>query len=358
MNLYRNVDRTKVQFDFLTCKEGVFDEEIRELGGVVHRIPYISDIGHFKYIDELDLFFENHPQYRVVHSHMDRMSGFVLRAARKAGVPVRIAHSHSTRSEGSIAAKMYKWYAGMHIHTSATHYLACTHAAAKWLFSRKAGTARILNNGIDCAKFAYSPFIRKQVREELGIEDDVLVIGHIGRMDHVKNHSGLLDIFAKLQPMHNNSLLLLVGDGKLRTAVEGKASKLMLSDRIKLLGIRGDVERLVQAMDVFVFPSYYEGLPVTLIEAQGSGLPCVISSGVAAEVDAGAGLTQFAPINDISLFARLIVEAASKPRSGIDPSAMARNGYDIKQSAQAVTELYLGYGEVKHENVDRIYAHV
>ncbi len=162
MNLYRNIDRTKVQFDFLTCKEGVFDSEIHEMGGKIHRIPYVTEVGHSGYVKELDLFFKEHPDYEIVHSHLDKMSGLVLRAAKKAEIPVRIAHSHNTQSEGGIGAKGYKWLVGRYINWNATHMFACSEVAAKWLFGSQAHKASILKNGIECDKFQFLLLFTKQ----------------------------------------------------------------------------------------------------------------------------------------------------------------------------------------------------
>lgn len=222
MNLYRNIDRSKVQFDFLTCKEGVFDKEIVKLGGEVHRIPYVTDVGHRGYIKALNTFFNSHPQYKIIHSHMDKMSGFVLRSAKKARVPVRIAHSHSTSSEGGAIAKIYKWYAGAFITSCATHFLACSVAAAQWLFANRESATKILKNGIECDEFTFNPDIRAQVRKELNLHGDVFVIGHVGRFAHPKNHTFLIDIFAQLIEYRPNSILLLVGDGPLRLEMKKK----------------------------------------------------------------------------------------------------------------------------------------
>jgi len=285
MNLYRNIDLSKIQFDFLTSKEGVFDQEIIEMGGRIHRIPYITDGGHKNYIRHLDQFFKENAHYNIVHSHMDKMSGFVLRAAKKAGVPTRIAHSHNTQSEGGLAAKIYKSYAGSQIPKVSTHYLACSNVAAKWLFKRKASSSTLLKNGIDINKFSFSKAIRDQMRDDLGIETGELVVGHIGRFNHQKNHSFLIDIFKELLRTVPNAVLILAGDGPLRSVIEEKVKHLNLENKVQFLGIRSDVEFLLQAFDVFVFPSLHEGLPITLIEAQASGLPCVISDVISGEVD-------------------------------------------------------------------------
>ena len=340
MNLYRNLDRSKVQFDFLTCKEGVFDEEIVALGGMVHRIPYITDIGHTGYMRALNTFFASHQEYRIVHSHMDKMSGFVLRSAKKASIPIRIAHSHSTSSEGGIAAKVYKWYAGKSILPCATHLLACSNAAARWLFEKKADTVKILKNGIACDRFAFSTKIRQEVREELQLHQDTFVVGHVGRFAHPKNHSFLIDVFAQLIQFKPNSILLLAGDGPLRLDIEKKVEELNLRDSVKFLGIRSDINRLLQVFDVFVFPSIYEGLPVTLIEAQGAGLPCVISDTITQEVDMGMNLVEYFPLTDKKIWVEKMKSLGSLPRD-IPDQSLYKKGYDIKNIAELTQDFYL-----------------
>lgn len=358
MNLYRHIDRTKVQFDFLTCKEGVFDDEIKSLGGKIHRIPHITEVGHKGYVLALNQFFQHYTYYQAVHSHMDKMSGVVLRAARKAGIPVRIAHSHNTKSEGGIAARLYKWYAGTHVRTAATHYIACSNAAARWLFAGNEQSALIMKNGISCEQFAFSEGIRSELRAELGISDDQLVVGHVGRFAPQKNHVQLIDMFHQLQHTVQGSVLLLAGDGPLRPAVEQKVNTLGLAEKVRFLGIRSDIDRLLQAFDVFVFPSHHEGLPVTLIEAQGAGLPCVISDHITTEVDMGIGLVNFFSLKDQVDGVKKIIEAARKPSRIIASGALARKGYDIQQTALLAAEFYLSQFEVTHEDFNRVYAHV
>ncbi|QWH29830.1 glycosyltransferase family 1 protein [Bacillus mycoides] len=342
MNLYRNIDRSKVQFDFLTCKEGVFDEEIVKLGGEIHRIPYVTDVGHRGYIKALNTFFSSHPQYKIVHSHMDKMSGFVLRSAKKAGIPVRIAHSHSTSSEGGTIAKVYKWYAGAFIIPCATHFLACSIAAAQWLFPDRASTTEIFKNGIECAKFAFSSEIREQVRKELKLHEDAFVIGHVGRFAYPKNHTFLIDIFAQLIESRPKSILLLVGDGPLRVEMEKKAEKLNLTNRVKFLGIRSDINRLLQAFDIFVFPSIYEGLPVTLIEAQGAGLPCVISDNITQDVNLGLDLVEQCSLLDVREWIGKLQSIADRKISrSIAQFVLAEKGYDIKNITGFTQKFYV-----------------
>lgn len=342
MNLYRSVDRTKLQFDFLTCKPGAFDEEIQVLGGTIHRLPYVTDIGHFGYTKALDQFFASHKEYRILHAHMDKMSGLVLRAAKRNGVPVRIAHSHNTSSEGGYAAKLYKWLVGHTIADSATHLLACSQAAASWMYSRRSTSATILPNGIDCTKFGYHSTLRQEVRRELQIAGDTFVVGHVGRFAAQKNHALLLDVFKQFQAEVPGSLLLLAGDGPLREEMERRAQAMGLAERIRFLGVRSDIERLLQAFDVFVFPSLHEGLPVTIIEAQGSGLPCVLSDRITREVDMGMGLVQFFPLATPRRCVDLMVEAAcrtewERPSSS---EALGLKGYNIEHTARWAEAFY------------------
>jgi glycosyltransferase involved in cell wall biosynthesis len=341
MNLYRNMDRTKVQFDFLTCKQGVFDAEILELGGRVHRIPYITEVGHFGYVKALDNFFTASWDYKIVHSHMDKMSGLVLLAAKKAGIPVRIAHSHSTKSEGGIAARAYKWYAGQYIPSNATNLMACSDRASKWLFGNISSKCLIVKNGIDLNKFTFCPNIRKKLRAELGINEHIYVVGHVGRFSHPKNHTFLIDIFKEYVSINFNSILVLAGDGPLRADIEYKVKDLGLVDRVKFLGVRSDVNCLLQAFDVFVFPSLYEGLPFTLIEAQGVGTPCIISDVISREVDMGVDLIEYLPLNDKMIWVKNLKASARRLTANLVMEALRKKGYDIELVSKRIKDFYL-----------------
>lgn len=342
MNLYRNIDRAKIQFDFLTCKEGIFDKEIIRRGGKVYRIPYVTDVGHTGFTRQLKRFLIKNSKYKIIHSHMDKMNGLVLRSAKQANVPIRIAHSHNTESEGGFLSKTYKWYAGRHVLPSATHLYACSQAAAKWLFGQRSEEAFILKNGIETSAFLYSPQARHQIRNELGIDNNTLVLGHVGRFCHQKNHMFLLDVFAGLNKLRQDTVLLLAGDGPLKSEIYQKIKDLHIEQRVKLLGIREDVYRLLQAFDLFVFPSYHEGLPVTLIEAQGAGLPCVISNNITNEVDMGVGLVQYLPITNKNIWINHILNIAEEKTSRIvSQEALNEKGYDIRETARTTQRKYL-----------------
>ncbi|PAV31556.1 glycosyl transferase family 1 [Virgibacillus profundi] len=346
MNLYRNMDRTKVQFDFLTYKEGAFDAEIKALGGKVHRIPYITEAGHRGFIRGLRNFLRSNPDYKIIHSHMDKMSGFVLRAARKENVPIRIAHSHNTESEGNFLARTYKWYAGSQVQAYATHYYACSKAAANWLFKNKARKAFILKNGIETNLFQYCQETRKSIRSELKINEDTLVLGHVGRFSPQKNHLFLLDIFAEVNKKLPDSVLVLAGDGPLKTELKEKVTALKLDKKVRFLGIREDIHKLLQAFDLFVFPSFHEGLPVTLIEAQGSGLSCFISDTITNEVDMKVGLIKHLPLANKEKWIKQITDFnKNKQTRKINQQALNNQGYDIRKTAELTQTSYLSLGE-------------
>ncbi|PYZ96947.1 glycosyl transferase family 1 [Alteribacter lacisalsi] len=342
MNLYRNMDRKKVQFDFLTCKDGVFDREIEQMGGRIHRILYITEAGHFGFQKALHTFFAAHREYKIVHSHLDKMSGIVLKAAKESGVKIRIAHSHNTSSEGSVPVKMYKWYAGKQIGRSATHFLACSDLAGRWLFEKSGRKYRILKNGIMCKDFAYSSVKKEQVREELNLAAEDFVIGHVGRFNHQKNHTYLIDLFGDIKKTVPQAKLILAGDGELRARIEKKVTEKKLTDDVLFLGVRNDVQRLVQAMDVYLFPSLHEGLPVTLVEAQGAGLPCLVSDVITHEVDMGAGLVRFLPLHDHTRWIAAVKKLAEKPpQRMVSNQALAASGYDIRHTAEWTQGFYL-----------------
>ncbi|ODG91991.1 glycosyl transferase family 1 [Gottfriedia luciferensis] len=345
MNLYRNIDRTKIQFDFLTCKEGAYDSEIIAMGGKIHRIPYITDVGHIGYIRKLDKFFRLNPNYKIVHSHMDKMSGLVLRAAKKANIPTRIAHSHNTKSEGGLASQVYKWYAGKYIEPNATHLFACSESASRWLFTKRSSESLILKNGIESERFQFSLNLRKQIRDQLDISDKAFVLGHIGRFNQQKNHLFLLEIFASLLKEMPSAVLILVGGGSLQAKIESKIKELQIEKNVKLLGIRDDIYKLLQAMDVFVFPSLHEGLPVTLIEAQGAGLTCIISDTITTEVDMGMGLIQYCSLNDSEKWVEKILKEAKRNfKRGNAGSALIQKGYDIRITAENTQKTYISLG--------------
>ena len=287
MNYYRKMDRNKVQFDFMVHREdkGHYDEEILSLGGRIFRMPQIRPGNYRVYFNKLDQFFSDHKEYKVVHSHINENSSFVLRAAKKAGVPCRIAHSHL--SDLGIDLKLpFRLYARSVMKDHPTKYFACSKNAGKWLF-RNTNTEeiKVLNNAVNVEEFLFNRETRQKVRQELGVRRNQLVIGHIGRFNKQKNHEYLIDIFKSVVEKRPDAVLVMIGEGNLKPQIEKKVSDLGLSSNVRFLGVRSDIADLMQGMDLFLFPSLFEGLPVVLVEAQAAGLQCVISDSITKESD-------------------------------------------------------------------------
>lgn len=344
MNLYRCIDRSLVQFDFLSSFPGVYENEIETLGGVIHRIPFITQKGPFVYTRALDNVLNQNPRYPIVHSHMDKFSGLVMREAKKAGIPVRIAHSHNTQNEGGLAFQVVKDHYGKMVLPNATHLFACSKAAADWMFGAEASRAHILLNGIDPVRFTVNEVARASVREEFNLSDECMVFGHVGRFTPQKNHDRILDIFSLIHQKVPNSALLLAGTGPLLDQMRQKAVRLGLESEVRFLGSREDIPRLLQGMDGFLFPSLHEGLPVTLIEAQAAGLPVTAASTITSEVCITPLVKQLAleDSNENWADTALLQVTQNRPVRVSPRDQIAAAGYDIHQTANWLTNFYLG----------------
>ena len=262
MNYYKNIDRNRIQFHFL-CDEDSTDipyEEIEKLGGKVIVIPPYQKL--FKYQKELYRIFKEN-NYKIIHSHINALSVFPLRIAKKAGVPIRIAHSHSTSNKKEWKKNILKMILRPFSKLYANNYFACTEYAGKWLFGKKVVERKelnVINNAIDLKKFEFNENTREDLRKELGIKEDTLIIGHVGRFMKQKNHEFLIDVFEKAIKQDDNIYLILVGQGPLEDKIKEMAKEKGIEYKILFLGQRNDVNKLYQAMDIFVLPSLYEGL--------------------------------------------------------------------------------------------------
>lgn len=281
MNYYRNIDRTNVQFDFLVHRdfEADYDKEILALGGKIYHMSRLVPWSR-SYKRNLTQFLLKHSEYKIVHVHQDCLSSVVLKCAEKAGIPVRIAHSHNANQDKNIKYPIKLFYKRL-IPQYATDLFACGEDAGNWMFSGASFT--ILNNAIPADEYRYNSGTRKRMRSELGITDS-FVVGLVARFSEQKNHEFLLEVFEELYRKNKDSVLLLVGDGDLKDKIQHKAEQKGISDHVLFLGVRSDVPDLLQAVDVFVMPSNYEGLTLSAIEAQAAGLPCVISNYIPIEV--------------------------------------------------------------------------
>lgn len=286
MNLYRAVDKGKVQFDFVKHIEhkGVFEDEITQMEGKIYRCPQYTGKNHFAYCKWWDSFFKEHPEYHVIHGHVRSTASIYLKIAKQHGL-VTIAHSHSTSNGSGISATV-KDMMQLPIRHTADYLFACSDKAGQWLYGEKAITQsnyRMIPNGIDLRRFVFNAEKRRQMRDELGISEDAFVLGHIGRVTVPKNHKFLVELFAEYHQKNPNSKLLLVGDGELYETVQQQCTQLGIKDAVIMVGSKTNTEDYYQAMDVFVFPSLWEGLGIVVIEAQANGLSCLISKNVPKE---------------------------------------------------------------------------
>jgi glycosyltransferase involved in cell wall biosynthesis len=344
MNYYRQMDRTKVQFDFMVhrAEEGHYDTEIINLGGKIYHMPQIKPGNYHLYFRLLDQFFNNHKEYKVVHSHINENSSFVLRAAKKAGIPCRIAHSHLSDLGFDIKLP-FRLYARFILKNTPNKFFACSKNAGKWLFGYKIADSKemkVLNNAVNTSEFKFNKTIRNNIRNELGFKEE-LVIGHIGRFNKQKNHDFLIDIFHALHQENRNAKLLLVGDGHLRPSIEKKIKNLGLTSNVKLLGVRSDISDLMQAMDLFIFPSLFEGLPVVLVEAQAAGLKCLVSDAITKESDV-TGRVEFISLNNPPEYWANQILTSSYDH--VDTAEkIQKNGYDSVSMANWLSNFYLDY---------------
>lgn len=284
-NYYRQIDRSKVQFDFYFAEGSSLPQrtELEALGAGLYPIPpYSRPIAYHK---ALYTAFRQQG-YKIVHAHLSTMSVFPLFAAWRAGAPVRICHNHSTAHWGEGAKTLLKYILRPFNKLFATDWFACGETAGRWMYGDRAfesGRVTVMPNAIDTAKFAYDPAARTALREELSIPQNAFVVGHVGRFMYQKNHTFLLCAFAELLKARPNSHLLLIGEGELLEETQQQAELLGIRDKIIFTGARQDVNKLYSAMDVFCLPSFYEGMPVVAWEAQANGLACVFSDKVSRE---------------------------------------------------------------------------
>lgn len=338
MNLYRMVDRSKVQFDFVVhhAAIGLYEEEIQELGGRVYHFTVLDDKNVIKYISELNRFFGEHREYRIIHGHLSSLAVFYLGVAKKYNVPWRIAHSHGAgflhTLKGTAKYLLFrttKWNANVR--------LACSTEAGKYLYGKD--SFEFVPNGIDVDRFTFDEKKRNEMRRKLGICDEY-VIGHVGRFNLEKNHEYLLQIFKEVQQKTPNVKLLLLGDGELFSEIHKLAESLAIKDKVIFAGVHKDVENYYQVMDAFVLPSLFEGLPVTGIEAQYSGLPCFFSDEITREVEICPN-AKFLKIGNENL--NLWVDAICQQKTNIERNniELITKRFDVRTAAKSMEERYI-----------------
>lgn len=338
MNWYRHIDRNKVQFDFLIrTNVNIYADEIAEYGGRVFIMPSYPR-HYFANKKETIRFFEEHANdYAGIHVHGNALLYVnVFGIAKKNGINFRIYHSHSTTTDLK--------YLPLHkinrrrIKRLATDFFACSKAAGEWAF--KSQEYIVLNNGVETDRFKYDVDVRKRTRDLLGITDET-VYGHVGRFVTVKNHIFLLEVFEKVIKKEEKALLLLVGDGVLIDNIRKLAQEKGIDHKILFTGRQKKIEDFMNAMDVFMLPSHNEGLPIVAVEAQATGIPCILSDTITREVKM-TDLVQFLPINDSDIWAEYGKKASHIPRKN-KQEEIKQAGYDISFSTKFLEEYYYSH---------------
>lgn len=344
MNYYRHIDRSKVQFDFLTHgePEEATRAEVEALGGMVTVItPKSTSL--WRNLRETRRYINPGTPHQVVHVHTASPTSFVyLLAARLAGKPVRVVHSHATDLESPPGSLQHRIHGVLQpaLRWTATDLLACSRAAGDWLYGVRARpSVRVLPNAIDVERFRFSPVLRQQLRRRLGVEDR-LVIGNIGRFAEQKNHKLLVEIFAEIVRLDQSAVLLLVGEGPLVEGVKSQVNAAGLTDRVQFLGLRDDIPGLLQAMDLFLLPSLFEGLPLVLVEAQAAGLPCLASATITDEVRLTELLRFLGLEQGPDVWAAEALAMANDRRRS-DTALIGEVSYDIRIAAERLGAFYV-----------------
>lgn len=342
MNLYRAVDKTKVQFDFIihSPNEDAYASEIEAMGGKIFVFPKYNLKNTCSYKKHWKKFLSEHPEYKVVHSHVRSYAIVFLTVAKKFGLTT-VVHSHST-SNGSGAGALVKMIMQRPLRKRVDYLFSCSEESGRWLFGDKAITKdnyRMIPNAVDTEKFLFNEKARIKMRGELGIPDGTVAYCHVGRFHEAKNHPFLLEVFRKILDRGQNAVLLVAGDGDLRAEIEAKIDELGISSSVKLLGSRGDVSDILCAADAFIFPSRWEGLPVTVVEAQASGLTSFVSDTVTRDVNT-SHLVKYLPIDSgTELWVDAILNSELKRENVIEQIRAA--GFDVHASAEWISEFYI-----------------
>ena len=344
MNVYRNIDRSKVQFDFLvnTTQKCDYEDEIVSMGGIIHRIPRRFPC-YLKHLKCLKVFYMNYPQYQIVHQHTSSCSSIAtIIIAKRNNVKKIIYHSHSNKHSKGIIHVVLNYVFKPLIKKYANNYFACSYSAAENLFGKHINITevKIIKNGIDIKRFVFNANIRESIRKKLDVEDK-FVVGHVGRFAIPKNHKFILEIFTKIHVKNRNSKLLLVGEGELREEIEKNARIFGLTDSIIVTGSCLEIPTLLSAMDVFLFPSFYEGFGIALIEAQANGLHCIASDTIPKETNI-ANLVEYLPLQEkASIWADCVLRYSDDYERNDMSAKIVNAGFDISEVSKELEYFYL-----------------
>ena len=345
LNIYRNINRENIQFDFLCMGsgKGAYDDEIYSLGGKIYRVNPPSKVGYLHHIKEIIKICKKN-KYKAVHCPTQFHSGIICLAAYLAKVPIRIVHSHSAGDKSNnCIRRLYNFVCRRLINLFATDKIACGELAGKFLFGKKMKNVLILHNGIDLEKYCadYTNESLK-IRSEYGIKQEEIVIGHVGRFVKLKNHDFFVNLAEYFKRHNINVKIMLVGDGELKNEIERKVKEQELDDFVIFTGVRDDICTIMNCFDVFVMPSFYEGFPMTIIEALATGINCVVSENISKEVDIIEDSIEFIPLEkDYSIWTKAILEKSKKKENRIiRKKQLGKNGFSVQHSVNVLSSIY------------------
>lgn len=333
-----------IHFDYTVVnnRKGILEPLLEERGSRIYRVPTITK-NPFKYYRAIKACMTE-KKYDAVHIHLGYKSFIALMAAKRCGIKTRIVHAHIAfvpenkvqRIVRYICTLLTKWYA--------TDLCACGIDAAKWVWGEKSyreNKIRVINNAIETSRFRFSESKRKEKREELQIDGNVHIIGHVGRISDQKNQMRLLSIFSRYLIRDPSAQLLMIGQGEMQEKIENEIKRLNLQSHVKMLGIRNDVSELLNVMDVFTFPSKYEGFPFTLIETQCNGLMCICSDSVTELVKVTDQISFVSLNDDDDIWVQKIVEVMDEGHTISTEKQVTEAGYNIDIEAEKLNEFYM-----------------
>ncbi|WP_395044875.1 glycosyltransferase [Flavobacterium sp.] len=341
MNYYRKLDASKIQFDFAVHRQeiGAYESEISILGGKIHRFIPLNPMKLKAYIKQIELFFDEN-NYDIIHGQCSELGYYFYKEAHKRKVPVIIAHGHNSNPKLDIKSP-FRWFWKKRMMQYVNEYFTCGYEASIWLFGKKnANKAFTMTNAIDSSLFAFNVEKAAKMKLELQTQNAINII-HVGRFNEQKNHDFLIDIFNEVLKLEPNCKLFLVGDGELKSQIQNKVTKLEINDKVVFLGLRSNVNEILQAMDVFLFPSFFEGLPVSLVEAQASGTQCVISNGIPTEAILISDNVTVISLKESALsWAKKIVTLNIQSKKDVSQLIIDK-GYDINKNVTILENKYI-----------------
>lgn len=339
MNYYRYMVDMGVQIDFVVHgnQNGRYDDEIAKLGGKIYNLPTKRE-NFIKWKKMLVQIFES-GKYKIVHAHADTMNGYILSIAKRCGVPVRISHSHNTEHlTNNPIKKIVHNYFGHKIIKSATHLWACSEMAGRWLYKDHA--FEVIHNAVDIDKFRYSKRTGWECRNKFNMGKNTLVIGNIAKFEYQKNHKFLIEVFNEVLKAQYNAIMVLVGAGSNLNQIKEQAKEAGIFNNIIFMGNRTDVDKIYNMFDVYVMTSYFEGLPVTAMEAQANGLPCILSDTITREANITDNC-EFLPLNNPALWAKTINKHHVRRSKDEVEQLFRKKGYDLRTEAIKLGNKYL-----------------